>query len=49
MNPLLGELTFAMDGILVRSVLNDLDALAAVRLLGAVLGNHEQLADVILK
>ncbi len=34
--------------IFVRPVLDDFDALPALRLLRAVLGDHVQLADVIL-
>jgi hypothetical protein len=46
---LLRVLPFAVNGVLVRPVLDDLDPLSSVRLLSAVLGNHEQLADVVLK
>ena len=49
MYSLLCELSLSMDGILVRSVLNDFDALTAVRLLRAVFCDHVQLTNVVLK
>jgi hypothetical protein len=35
--------------VFVRTIFDDLHSFAAVRLLGAMLGYHEQLPDVILK
>lgn len=49
MNPLLGELAFAMDGVLVGAVLNDLHSFTAMRLFGTVFSNHVKLANVVLK
>ena len=46
--PLLCELSLAMDGVLVRSVLNHLHPLSLLTLLVTVLGNHVQLTYLVL-
>ncbi len=47
-DPLLCELSFSVLWVLVRLVLQHLDALPVLGLLGAVLGDHVQLPDVVL-
>lgn len=48
-HPLLGELSLAVHRIFVRAVGDHLDALPVPGLFGAVLGNHVELTDVVLK
>ena len=48
-NPLLRVLALPVLGVFVGAILNNLDALSPVALLGAVFGNHEELTDVVLK
>jgi hypothetical protein len=48
-NPLFCVLAFTVFWIFMGAIFYNLNSLSAVRLLGAVLRYHEQLADVILK
>ena len=48
-NPLLRVLALPVLGVFVGAILNNLDALSPVALLGVVFGNHEELTDVVLK